>query len=50
MSLDVVIGVIGVLVTIFVVVGMVLITPRGAETSGVQDAQRPASVNEPALR
>jgi hypothetical protein len=33
MSLDVVIGVVGVIVTILVVVGMMLITPRGVETS-----------------
>ena len=33
MSLDVVIGLVGVIVTILVVVGMVLITPHGVETS-----------------
>ena len=33
MSLDVVIGMVGVIVTILVVVGMILITPRGVETS-----------------
>ena len=33
MSLDVVIGLVGVIVTILVVLGMILITPRGVETS-----------------
>jgi uncharacterized iron-regulated membrane protein len=33
MSLDVVIGLVGVIVTILVVVGMVLITPRGVDSS-----------------
>jgi hypothetical protein len=33
MSLDVVIGLVGVTVTILVVVGMILITPHGVETS-----------------
>jgi uncharacterized iron-regulated membrane protein len=33
MSLDVVVGLVGVLVTILVVVGMILITPRGVDTS-----------------
>src|SRR3954447_12044561 len=33
MSPDVVIGIVGVIVTILVVVGMILITPRGVETS-----------------
>ena len=54
MSLDVVIGLVGVIVTILVVVGMILITPRGvdssqlpAESSGSNDvvastATRPA--------
>ena len=31
MSLDVVIGLVGVIVTILVVVGMILITPRGVD-------------------
>jgi hypothetical protein len=35
MSLDVVIGLVGVIVTILVVVGMILITPHGVETSHV---------------
>jgi hypothetical protein len=33
MSLDVVIGLVGVIVTVLVVVGMTLITPRGLDTS-----------------
>ena len=33
MSLDVVIGLVGVIVTILVVLGMILITPRGVATS-----------------
>jgi uncharacterized iron-regulated membrane protein len=33
MSLDVVIGLVGVIVTVIVVVGMVLITPRGVDSS-----------------
>ncbi len=33
MSLDVVIGLVGVIVTILVVVGLILITPREVETS-----------------
>jgi hypothetical protein len=33
MPLDVVIGLVGAIVTILVVVGMILITPRGVETS-----------------
>ena len=33
MSLDLVIGLVGVIVTILVVVGMILITPRGVDTS-----------------
>jgi hypothetical protein len=31
MSLDVVIGLVGVIVTVLVVVGMILITPRGVD-------------------
>ena len=33
MSLDVVIGLVGFIVTALVVVGMILITPRGVDTS-----------------
>ena len=33
MSLDVVIGLVGVIVTILVVLGTIVITPRGVETS-----------------
>jgi hypothetical protein len=33
MPLDVIIGLVGVIVTILVVVGMILITPRGVDTS-----------------
>ena len=33
MSLDVVIGLVGVVVTVLVVAGMILITPRGVDTS-----------------
>jgi hypothetical protein len=33
MSLDVVIGLLGVIVTVLVVVGMILITPRGVDRS-----------------
>ena len=36
MSLDVVIGLVGVIVTILVVIGMMLITPPGVETSHVR--------------
>jgi hypothetical protein len=32
MSLDVVMGLVGVIVTVLVVVGMILITPRGVDT------------------
>jgi hypothetical protein len=55
MSLDVVIGVIGVLVTASVVVGMILITPRGtvparasAGKAGAKDAAQTASATQPA--
>jgi hypothetical protein len=33
MSLDVAIGLVGVIVTVLVVVGMILITPRGVDNS-----------------
>ena len=33
MSLDVAIGLVGVVVTVLVVVGMILITPRGVDSS-----------------
>jgi hypothetical protein len=33
MSLDVAIGLVGVIVTVLVVVGMILITPRGVDVS-----------------
>ena len=57
MSLDVVIGLVGVIVTILVVVGMILITPRGVGTSqlpaeppGSNDAVPPtATATQPAL-
>jgi hypothetical protein len=42
MSLDVVIGLIGVIVTILVVVGMILITPRGVDSSQLP-AEPPSS-------
>ena len=42
MSLDVVIGLVGVIVTVLVVVGMILITPRGVDTSHLP-AQPPGS-------
>jgi uncharacterized iron-regulated membrane protein len=42
MSLDVVIGVVGVIVTVLVVVGMILITPRGVDNSHVA-AEPPVS-------
>ena len=48
MSLDVVIGMVGVIVTILTVVGMILITPRGVGTSHSQRS-RPASTT-PDLR
>jgi hypothetical protein len=55
MSLDVVIGVIGVLVTACVVVGMILITPRGtvparasAGKAGAKDAAQTPSATQPA--
>ena len=35
MSLDVVIGLVGVIVTVLVVVGMILITPRGVDPSNL---------------
>ena len=44
MSLDVVIGMVGVIVTILVVVGMILITPRGVETS--YSPAQPPSVDD----
>lgn len=40
MSLDVVIGLVGVIVTILVVLGMILITPRGVESSTPGGAAR----------
>jgi len=42
MSLDVVIGLVGVIVTVLVVAGMILITPRGVDPSHLP-AQRPGS-------
>jgi hypothetical protein len=42
MSLDVVIGLVGVIVTALVVVGMILITPRGVDTSSLA-AELPGS-------
>ena len=44
MSLDVVIGLVGVIVTILVVVGMILITPRGVDSSQLP-AEPPASTD-----
>ena len=44
MSLDVVIGLVGVIVTIVVVLGMILITPRGVETS--HPPAEPSAINE----
>jgi hypothetical protein len=44
MSLDVVIGLVGVIVTILVVVGMILITPRGVETS--HPREEPPGIND----
>jgi hypothetical protein len=57
MSLDVVIGLVGVIVTILVVVGMILITPRGidspqlpAEAPGSNDVvASTATATQPAL-
>jgi hypothetical protein len=56
MSLDLLIALAGVLVTILVVVGMVLITPRGVDRAprrvppdAVDDPKRPAPAEEPAL-
>jgi hypothetical protein len=43
MSLDLAIGMAGVIVTILVVVGMILITPRGVEPSH----RRPDSLDDP---
>jgi hypothetical protein len=42
MSLDVVIGLVGVIVSVLVVVGMILITPRGVDNSQLP-AEPPAS-------
>jgi hypothetical protein len=42
MSLDVVIGLVGVIVTILVVVGMILITPRGVDSPSSRRS-RPAA-------
>ena len=58
MSLDLVIGLVGVIVTVLVVVGMILITPRGVETRqrsaeppGTKDVAPPApTATRPALR
>jgi hypothetical protein len=58
MWLDLVVGVVGVVVTILVVVGMFLITPRGlekprpaAEPPGVADAAPPTpTASQAALR
>jgi hypothetical protein len=44
MSLDVVIGLVGVIVTILVVVGMILITPRGVDSSQLP-AEPPGSTD-----
>ncbi len=44
MSLDVAIGLVGVFVTVLVVVGMILITPRGV------DEPRPAAAAAPSAR
>ena len=44
MSLDVVIGLVGVIVTILVVVGMILITPRGVDTS--HSLAEPPAIND----
>ena len=44
MSLDVVIGLVGVIVTVLVVVGMILITPRGVIRSQLP-AEQPGSNN-----
>jgi hypothetical protein len=57
MAPDVVIGVVGVIVTILVVVGMILITPRGVDASdsageprGIGDlAPSTPTASEPAL-
>jgi hypothetical protein len=57
MSLDVVIGLVGVIVTILVVVGMILITPRGVDSSqlGAEPPDSndvvaaPATASQPAL-
>ena len=46
MSLDVVIGVVGVLVTILVVAGMILMTPRGLQSSR-PPADSPGVEDEP---
>ena len=57
MSVEVLIGVVGVLVTLLVVVGMVLITPSGSERSKrsperpfVEDPIPPAPAPEPSVR
>jgi hypothetical protein len=57
MSIDLLIAIVGVLVTILVVAGMVLLTPRGVETArrprgdvGIDDPAEPAPADEPALR
>ena len=57
MSLDLVIATVGVIVTILVVTGMVLLTPQGVETArrprgsvASDDPAEPASAGEPVLR
>jgi hypothetical protein len=54
MSLDLLIGLAGVLVTLLVVVGMILITPHGATTRpapGAEDAEaKAAAPPQPAPR
>ena len=57
MSLDLVIATVGVIVTILVVIGMVLITPRGVETArrprrsvASDDPAEPVPGGEPVLR
>jgi hypothetical protein len=56
MSLDVAIGLVGVLVTVLVVVGMILITPRGVDNShlaakppGNDDVAASTTATQPAL-
>lgn len=48
MSLDILIGIAGVLVTVLVVAGMILITPRGAVPAQTKEEPRVGNAPTPA--